>query len=418
MGHFAPALWASVVFSLVFLSSACGGRSSTEASVATAHNNRTGAGSLVFHINDSSNIYIPGERYDGLFTLRNGDEVLSLTRVDSLCFEVPIFNGLLCLGPEGSGVWTDVLRTGTTPYQVSCSWVPNGDSEAANTRPMEPLETSTWRLKFGREDPWYGDLVMRVGTNGKAEGTIETATGDFRYLHGDVTDQHWTLQTFDGAHLFKFTGNFDGDSITNGWFASGHHYGTPMSGERHSSHNAPLSNGKEAVWTGLPVSFSGKNLMAGETNWNWADHRDSVHILSVMGSWCPNCLDEHRLLRNLIQEFQNVQIHTLAFERGLEQSNGEKRALRRLKQYAEEMQLWRYEDRWDITLIGPASKSEARNLLPFLDQVVSFPTTIVLHPDLDTPWIHSGFNGPATGVKYELERSALTSALSGHSENR
>ena len=151
--------------------------------------------------------------------------------------------------------------------------------------------------------------------------------------------------------------------------------------------------------------------------WRAAEHRDTVHILSVMGTWCPNCMDEHRLLRDLARQHPKVKVHTLAFERGLDRPNGEKLALRRLKNYHEEMELWRLDDRWDVTLAGSASKTEAQQKLPFLDKVVSFPTTIVLHPEREQPWIHSGFNGPATGAKYDLERAALTAAINGRSES-
>ncbi len=383
------------------------------------HDEHTGAnGWLVFHIHDSSDIRIPGERRGDHFSLSNGAETLALRRLDPLCHEVPIFSGTICWNGDDSGVWTDVLRTGDVPYQVPCSWLASGDgAEEQHPRPLAPVDTSTWRLTFGTESPWYGDLVLRVDASGKAEGTIETATGDFRYLHGEVDDQKWVLQTFDGAHLFKFTGLFEGDSITNGWFASGHHYGTPLRGTRRSSSHPPLSEGQQAQWTGAPISFKGKSLIADDIDWVWDEHRDSVHVLSIMGSWCPNCLDEHRLLHEMLAVFPEARVHTLAFERGLDQENGEKRALRRLKKYAEEMELWRYDDRWDIALVGPASKSEARNLLPFLDQVVSFPTTIVLHPNAESPWIHSGFNGPATGAKYDMERSALAAAISGRLGN-
>jgi len=113
-----------------------------------------------------------------------------------------------------------------------------------------------------------------------------------------------------------------------------------------------------------------------------------------------------------------VRVHTLAFERGTERDNGEKTALNRLKAYSEEMELWRYEGRWDITLVGPASKKEAQQRLPFLDKVVSFPTTVILHPQSDQPWVHSGFNGPATGAKFDLEKKRFYAAISGPSESR
>lgn len=406
-------LVASVLALAVSLGVGCSEEKGAQPTTAQTQETSALSGALRFHINDSVSVNIPAARTAGLLTLSNGPETLRLAALDSTCYEVPVFNGIICLDETGQGTWTDVLRVGEAPYQVSCSWEPNGSF----ARPAGKLDSSVWRLSFGEKDPWYGDLVLRVDPEGRAEGTIETATGDFRFLHGTVNAGLLTLQTFDGAHLFRFSGEVGEQQITKGWFSSGNHYGTPFSGVPLSEGSTPLSEGNRASWTGEPIQFSGKDLYGNPMSWSWSNAQDSIHVISIMGSWCPNCMDEHRLLHELMSEFPKMQVHTLAFERGLNTPHGEKNALRRLKQYYEQLELWRHEGRWDVTLAGPASKSDAQRLLPFIDRVVSFPTTIVLHPEVQTPWFHSGFNGPATGAKYELERSALASAISGRSES-
>ena len=49
---------------------------------------------------------------------------------------------------------------------------------------------------------------------------------------------------------------------------------------------------------------------------------------------------------------------------------------------------------------GTANKNEAQNKLPFLDKVYSYPTTIVLDKNKEVKYIHTGFDGPATGTPY------------------
>jgi thiol-disulfide isomerase/thioredoxin len=411
--HTRPSLIVPVPLLIAILSFGCSVAGPSESDPHDTPGTSTPYGTLSFHINDSISVEIPGEKTGRLLTLRNGQETLQLPALDSNCYEVPVFNGLICLDDSGRGTWTDVLRPGESPYQVNCSWAPGTATTGLSGAP----DSTLWRLAFGTEDPWFGDLVIRVDSEGRAEGTIETATGDFRFLHGSIKAGQLILQTFDGAHLFRFSGEVGNGQIANGWFSSGNHYGTPFTGAFLDEADTPLSEGQQAEWTGAAIEFSGKDLYGNDRSWSWSDAQDSIHVLSIMGSWCPNCLDEHRLLHELMSEFPRMQVHTLAFERGLDQSNGEKLALRRLKQYHEQLELWRYEGRWDVTLVGPASKSEARRLLPFVDRVVSFPTTVVLHPAAPQPWIHSGFNGPATGAKYELERSALAAALSGRLES-
>lgn len=379
----------------------------------SAHGGNNGV--LVFHLSDSVDVRIPGSKTPEFLALFNGAERLDLTQQDG-CYTVPVFDGSVCLNGEGHGQWTDVLRTGEDPYEVHVSWRAGEGGQAA---PAHPHKEEVWRLTFGNEDPWFGDLVMRSDRDGGLTGTIETATGDFRYLHGSEDGGNITLQTFDGAHLFLFSARRSVDGgLTAGWFYSGNHYSTPFVGSAMTEETPALNDGMKALWTGQPVAYSGLNLVGDSVSWNWEPTDTAVHILSIMGSWCPNCMDEHRLLASLLDSHPHVIVHTLAFERGLDRESGEKRALNRLKAYSESMEMWRHEGRWSIALAGPASKQQAQKALPFLDRVVSFPTTLVLRPNAKEPWIHSGFNGPATGVKHTLEQAAFVEAISGSSESR
>jgi thiol-disulfide isomerase/thioredoxin len=373
-------------------------------------------GTLVFHLSDTIKVRIPTNRSPEKLVLKNGAERLVLLPIDSACYRVPVFDGMLCLDREGQGSWTDVLRTGRTPYTVDIEFI---EEKVGGSINGEWTSNETWRMAFGNEDPWFGDLVLNRSSKGQLKGTIETATGDFRYLHGEETNGMLTLQTFDGAHLFHFSANTSiTDSLVDGVFSSGNHYQTPFTAHLKSDSDAPLASGNQAVWTQVPIGYAGKDLLGNPTEWVWSASDSAVHVLSVMGSWCPNCMDEHRLLADLMKSNPQMHVHTLAFERGLDRVNGEKMALNRLKQYSESMELWRYPNRWHVNLIGPASKTEAQKRLPFLDKVVSFPTSIVLVPGANQPWIHSGFNGPATGEKHELERNRFTQVINGLQESR
>ena len=50
---------------------------------------------------------------------------------------------------------------------------------------------------------------------------------------------------------------------------------------------------------------------------------------------------------------------------------------------------------------GGADKSLANEKLPMLNHVLSYPTTIYIDKQGEVRKIHTGFNGPATGEKYE-----------------
>lgn len=374
-------------------------------------------GELVFLLNDTDQVHIPGHWTGDSLTLHNAQETLILLPQGPETWTVPVFDGTLSLADD-TGSWKDVLRPGD--YRVPVLWEsgskghPDADWSS---------DTLSWLLAFGEEDPWLGQLFLQ--RNGAAcQGSIATSTGDFRFLHGHMKQNGaFVLQTFDGAHLFRFSGtvNRNGD-IEQGLFLSGTHYSTPFTGQSLSPSESGLAQAPKAQWTGEPVAYAGLDLSGDSVHWH-ADQAQGVHVLSVMGSWCPNCMDEHRLLLDLIERHPEVHVHTLAFERGVDVENPDsvanQAAVQRLRRYAAQMGMDRHEGRWHIRLVGPASKSAAQQALPFLDKVVSFPTTVVVGSNGESaPWIHSGFNGPAMGPAYDLERARFAAAISGSTESR
>lgn len=373
------------------------------------------AGVLVFALSDSVDVRIPGTKTDSTWTLNNGTESIHLqsSGAEDGCWTVPIFEGTICMNGQ-VGEWHDVLRPGH--YAVPVAW-----ESTPGPADMKPhANTLSWRLTFGVDDPWFGDLTVHQTSDGQVFGSISTATGDFRFLHGQLSDSAGLImQTFDGAHLFRFSATSMPDgTLTDGVFLSGNHYATSFTGAVLLENDSPLSEGKEASWTGEMASYTGINLDGSPTQWNAAS-ATGTHILSIMGSWCPNCMDEHRLLVQLMNRHPDLKVHTLAFERGLDKDDGVEKALNRLNRYASQMGADRWDDRWTFVLAGPASKKAAADSLAFVDRVVSFPTTVVINENQQEPWIHTGFNGPATGPAYEVEVAKFNRAINaGLTENR
>ncbi len=373
---------------------------------------RSTGGTLSFYIDDSTDVRIPGAWKGDTLILSNAEEDIVLVPLDEESWSVPVFDGVLTLTGD-TGSWLDVLRPGE--YRVPVRWVPGSPMSITTW----PADTLSWALKFGEDNPWFGQLYLQRKGD-RCKGSIATPTGDFRYLHGTVDDAGtMVIQTFDGAHLFLFSAQLTSDGrLTNGEFKSGNHYATPFVGEPADAAESALEATPVAEWTGSTVAYRGINLTGDSVLWS-SSEAEGLHILSVMGSWCPNCMDEHRLLAQMLDLNPDLHVHTLAFERGLEAKGGIQRALERLTRYHQHMGLDRFEDQWTVVLAGPASKAKAQEALPFLDRVVSFPTTVVIEgASENAPWIHSGFNGPAMGPAHELEITRFASALSGPTENR
>jgi hypothetical protein len=56
---------------------------------------------------------------------------------------------------------------------------------------------------------------------------------------------------------------------------------------------------------------------------------------------------------------------------------------------------------YQVVIAGTDDREKRAQALPMLNAVVAFPTTIFIGRDGAVKKIHTGFNGPGTGVYYE-----------------
>ena len=325
------------------------------------------------------------------WTVRNGHERIALTRTSKGDHRVPVFNGSWSgswVGEVWEGVWTDSLRPNT--YQVPVR--------------LEPLENAT--PVSGTRDTTYWDtsegLLVLERSQDSAWATISTPTGDYRHLAGKIVVNQLTLNTFDGSHLFRFDATLQNDSLVNGRFLSGTHYHTSFEGVKRATQSHAWTSGRQNVVVG-ELLFFGTNPSGQAEVWNKDRLRRSEKtglVVDIMGTWCPNCMDEARLMVSLAKSFPDVQFLTLGYERTTDST-----ALSRLLQFKQEMGM-----DWPVLLGGRASKTAAAQSIPALDSIHSFPTT-VFWPLKGEPVVHKGFNGPATGEGYTLETAFFRSQL-------
>ena len=337
------------------------------------------SGVVRFYLGDTTFVSLktslPAEGED--LIVYNASERVVLNNVDNDVFSVPIYGGSLVgkWNSDGAfcGTWIDSLR-------------PNNYSVALEiTHVVSEPPCNEERVKTVYETS-LGLLVTEVFCD-SVVGTFLTPTGDYRYLSGTISNKSLVLNTFDGAHLFYFSATISGDSLTNGVFKSGLHYGVSWAGVKTdnlvpgwSSHQ-PYN--KDRVFEFKATALNGKDLIINRT---WLEGRGkSLLVMDVFGTWCPNCYDEINLLKELKTKYPQVEFLSLAFERG-----DKKQALKRIQYFKNEQEI-----SWDILYGGVSKKQLADSVVPFLGGVNSFPTTLFYPLDGD-PVVHTGFNGPAT----------------------
>jgi thiol-disulfide isomerase/thioredoxin len=122
--------------------------------------------------------------------------------------------------------------------------------------------------------------------------------------------------------------------------------------------------------------------------------RGKVVIVTLGGSWCPNCHDEAPFLEELYKNFHRagLEIVQLSFEDADELKNPE-----RVRAFMK-----RYGIEYTVLLAGVTEELEAK--VPQAVNLHAFPTTFFLGRDGKVRAVHAGFASVATG---DLHRELL-----------
>lgn len=256
--------------------------------------------------------------------------------------------------------------------------------------------TGRWSAIFGEGE----DRDLTVGEfkqiGQKVTGTFLTTTGDYRFLEGTVSGDSLYLSCFDGGHAFLFTANItDNNILTNGKFFSGLTGKDVWTAVRSPNAKLPDAYSLSALKPGYKkLDFTFKDLSGKPVSLTNARFKNKVVIVQIMGSWCPNCMDETAYMVNYYKKYQprGVEVIGLAYERTTDFAKSQK-ALAQLKN--------RFDIKYPILITGYTSnKVETAKSLPALTKVVGFPTTIIIDKKGDVRKIHTGFSGPGTGEHY------------------
>lgn len=262
-----------------------------------------------------------------------------------------------------------------------------------------------WKVTFepGTADayPAVGVFKQKAGDN-TVSGTFLTETGDYRFLEGNTTDDSLFLSCFDGSHAFLFKAKKYSDSL-HGSFFSGKHWQSEWIAQKNESYT--LTNPDELTYVVDPnaLTLSLKTLNGEDFVYPNKDFENKVVIIQIMGSWCPNCLDESLYYKDLYTKYheQGLEIISVAYETG-NNTNDYVANILRLKN--------KLNVEFTFLVGGAANKGLASEHFKMLNEVISFPTSIFIGKDGKVKRVHTGFNGPGTG-SYYTEYVEKTNAL-------
>jgi thiol-disulfide isomerase/thioredoxin len=130
-------------------------------------------------------------------------------------------------------------------------------------------------------------------------------------------------------------------------------------------------------------------------------------VIQIMGSWCPNCMDETAFLTKYydLNKNRGIEMVALAYEYSTNFSRGQK-SLRKLQK--------QFDVKYPILITGVTTSDSLRTekTLPELSPIKVFPSTIFLDRMGRVREVHTGFYGPGTGIHYEDFKKEFESTIS------
>jgi thiol-disulfide isomerase/thioredoxin len=371
---------------------------------------------MKFHLNDSIDAVFDvllehGEQSMGL-TIENGGESIYLNSIEGQEFPgflFPYFDSKIEWNPSDKGdmTWKGwFIKKGGKPIYFEAQRQ-EYYSIAQKASPQKELSQNhvlkkRMKVKFepGTTNEYLSIGLFDLYDNGTCTGTFLTETGDYRFLKGIWDNKQMQIQCLDGAHLFCFTADIsdkDG-SLKNGKFYSGNTYSENWIGTVDDAFE--LRKGEELVQLkpgreNEVFSFSAMDLQGNMRTFGAEDWKGKVTIIQLMGSWCPNCTDEGKVMAAMYKKYggRGLQIIPVAFERIDDIAENKKTLQKQMVQLncGYEAYVGRAEGK---------GKERAQNVFPQLEKIMAFPTMIMLNSKGEVLHIHTGFNGPATGAYY------------------
>ena len=371
------------------------------------------------HRSDGNNIAFTfewkNEKGKTVWYIRNATERIRVSNIniegDSLFVGMPVFESQFRLKKTDknlNGVW---IKNGSVKMQVipfSASF--GGKRFTPNTFADKNI-TGRWAATFANSKTGELSVAEFKQTGNKLTGTFLNATGDYRYLEGIATKDSLFLSGFDGGHAFLFNAKIENDhTITNGFFYSGGTYKENWNAVKDSEAKVPKESVEMYVKPGEEsLHFTFNDLSGKPVSIHDKRFKNKVIVIQLMGSWCPNCMDETAFLSEYYNKNQprGFEVIALAYE----YSTNVDRSIKSLQKFKT-----RYNVQYTILNTGVTVGDSLRTekTLPELTPIRFFPSSVIVDKKGKIRKLDTGFNGPGTGdhyLVYKKEFEALIDKL-------
>ena len=333
-------------------------------------------------------------------------------KADSVFFRMPVFESEFRteVQPDGSmkGEWLKGTAKKTQHWPFAA--IPIKSRFDISQGSAKDDISGRWSVTITRTNGTTRPAVAEFVQKGnRLTGTFLTPTGDYRYLQGVVTGDLLQLSTFDGAHAYTFSAKIvNANKIDEGFFGSGIGGKETWIAVKDSNALLPEGTAPQLRDGYSKLDFVFNDIDSNKISISDERFRDKVVIIQIMGSWCPNCLDETKFLSDYYNQNQGrgIEIVSLAYEYSTDFQRSQK-SLRKFQQ------LFNVKYPMLITGVSVADSLRTEKTLPQITPIKGFPTTIFLDRKGNVQEIHASFYGPGSGKHYEEFKMEFFATVEG-----
>lgn len=322
------------------------------------------------------------------------------TRADSVFIQMPFFESGFAakITSQGNlqGEWIKhygkrILRL---PFEAEYN---NAKRFEVSSSPAANI-SGRWVSTFKGANKTFTFVTEFKQQGSHLSGTVLDPTGDFRFLDGVVSGDSLKLSTFDGGNAYLLTAKIDdNNTISGGKFYAGATGTEDWSAVKNE--NAKITDNLEGAQLNpdegklnftFPDSKDGKMISINDKRF-----KNKVVVIQILGSWCPNCMDETKFLSDYYNKNhqKGFEVIGLAYERTTDFKSSQKALLPFKKRFNVQYPIL-------ITGVSVSDPDLTQKTLPQIQKIKAFPTSIFIDKKGNIRKIDSGFNGPATGEYY------------------
>jgi thiol-disulfide isomerase/thioredoxin len=272
---------------------------------------------------------------------------------------------------------------------------------AAPSAPPAKLDGEWEARVVGRAEAATWQLLLRQ-TGADIKGTILRVDGDTGTMVGRVDGKHFAISHFSGDRAGAIEGVLKPDGsleLKNGelnltaWRPADARARKLPPPDDPATH-ARAKNPDEPFHFRLP-DLSGRVYTE-------ADFRGKPLIVTITGSWCPNCRDEAPFLAELYERYhgKGLEIAALCFEDASDNENVQLRAFIR-----------KFGMQYPALLAGEPSTLKER--VPQIENLTAFPSSIYIGRDGRVRMVHTGFPGPGSGDELARVKKEIRELVEG-----